>query len=283
VSLQPLAELAGVPAPAGLQTLRPVAAQGPALLPPAVRRLSGVALLGLLWWLSTSRGWVPGDLLPAPGELVDTAGALWRSGELPRALQLSLQRVAAGFGLGFIAGVGLALVAGLLRLGEDLVDAPMQMLRTLPWAGLVPLLIIWLGIDETPKVVLVAYAVAFPLYLNTFAGIRNVDRTLVEVAQTLGFSRAELVFQVVLPGALPNLLVGLRYALGSAWLALVFAESVNAQGGLGYLITHAREVFRVDIVVLCLGIYAVLGLTADALVRGLEGVLLQWRQNFTGR
>jgi sulfonate transport system permease protein len=129
----------------------------------------------------------------------------------------------------------------------------------------------------------VAYAVAFPLYLNTFAGIRNVDRTLVEVAQTLGFSRAELVFQVVLPGALPNLLVGLRYALGSAWLALVFAESVNAQGGLGYLITHAREVFRVDIVVLCLGIYAVLGLTADALVRGLEGILLQWRQNFTGR
>lgn len=163
-----------------------------------------------------------------------------------------------------------------------MIDAPMQMARTLPWAGLVPLLIIWLGIDETPKVTLVAFAVTFPLYINTFAGIRNVDKTLVEAARTLSFGRAALILEVILPGALPNLLVGLRYSLGSAWLALVFAETVNAQGGLGYLITHAREVYRVDIIILCLAIYALLGLGADLVVRLLERFLLSWRQSFDG-
>jgi sulfonate transport system permease protein len=210
--------------------------------------------------------------------LIDLIG----SGDLSEALALSLQRVAVGFGFGFIMGVGLALISGLFRLGEDLIDAPMQMARTLPWAGLVPLLIIWLGIDETPKITLVAFAVTFPLYINTFAGIRNVDKTLVEAAKTLSFGRLALIFQVILPGALPNLLVGLRYSLGSAWLALVFAETVNAQGGLGYLITHAREVYRVDIIILCLAIYALLGLSADLIVRLLEKLLLRWRQSFDG-
>jgi sulfonate transport system permease protein len=207
---------------------------------------------------------------------------LVNGGDLGDALMLSLERVVIGFGFGFVAGVGLALISGLFRLGEDIVDAPMQMARTLPWAGLIPLLIIWLGIDETPKITLVAFAVTFPLYINTFAGIRNVDKTLVEVAHTLNFGRAALIFQVILPGALPNLLVGLRYSLGSAWLALVFAETVNAQGGLGYLITHAREVYRVDIIILCLAIYAVLGLSADLIVRLLEKLLLSWRQSFEG-
>ncbi len=156
------------------------------------------------------------------------------------------------------------------------------MVRTLPWAWLVPLLIIRLGIDETPKLTLVACAGTFPLYINSFAGIRNVDKTLVEAARTLAFGRTALGFQVILPGALPSLLVGLRYSLGSARLALVFAETVNAQGGLGYLITHAREVYRVDIIILCLVIYALLGLTADLIVRLLERVLLRWRQSFDG-
>ncbi|KAF1047152.1 ABC transporter permease [Xylophilus sp.] len=240
-------------------------------------------LLAAAWWASTRYGWLSQDLVPAPATIWQTLLEMLHSGELAEALRLSLHRVAAGFAIGLVTGVGLALLSGLLRVGEDIVDAPMQMLRTLPWAGLVPLLIIWLGIDEAPKITLVAYAVVFPLYINTFAGIRNVDRTLVEVAHTLRLGRAGLIFQVVLPGALPGLLVGLRYALGSAWLALVFAETVNAQGGLGYLITHAREVYRVDIIVLCLGIYAVLGLAADGIVRLPERVLLQWRQNFAGR
>lgn len=270
-------------ADAGLERIRPAAQRGRPGWPRGLSRLTGIVALLVLWWASTTFGWLSQDLVPSPQGICATLAEMLRSGELGEAMALSLRRVSLGFGCGLAAGVGLALVSGLLRAGEDLVDAPMQMLRTLPWAGLVPLLIIWLGIDEAPKITLVAYAVTFPLYINTFAGIRNVDRALVEAAHTLRLSRSELVLQVILPGALPGLLVGLRYALGSAWLALVFAETVNAQGGLGYLITHAREVYRVDIIVLCLGIYAALGLAADVVVRLLEKVCLQWRQNFVGR
>lgn len=270
------------PSPRRLQEIRPESRRARPLLPRRASKATGVLAILAVWWLGTAQGWIPEDLFPSPAAIGETFSGMLASGELQQAMRLSLQRILAGFAIGFLVGVGLALVSGLLRRGEDLIDAPMQMLRTLPWAGLVPLLIIWLGIDETPKIVLVAWAVAFPLYINTFAGIRNVDRTLVEAAHTLGMGRAALIFQVILPGAMPGLLVGLRYALGSAWLALVFAETVNAQGGLGYLITHAREVYRVDIIVLCLLIYGALGLGADALVRWLEKGLLQWRQNFSG-
>jgi len=266
----------------GLERIVPVGRRKTRRLPRGLGKSLGPAALICLWWLGTRYGLISEDLFPGPATLWATFLDMIGSGELAEALLLSLQRVVSGFGIGFVVGVGLAVLSGLLRLGEDLVDAPMQMARTLPWAGLVPLLIIWLGIDETPKITLVAFAVTFPLYINTFAGIRNVDRTLVEAARTLSFGRAALIFQVILPGALPNLLVGLRYSLGSAWLALVFAETVNAQGGLGYLITHAREVYRVDIIILCLVIYALLGLSADLIVRLLERVLLRWRQSFEG-
>ncbi|MBP2551195.1 sulfonate transport system permease protein [Neorhizobium galegae] len=252
------------------------------VIPWGARKGLGPVFLALLWWYTTTTGAISEDFLPGPAALWSALQELYTSGDLGEALRLSLKRASIGFGFGFVTGVGLALISGLLRIGEDLVDAPMQMMRTLPWAGLVPLLIIWLGIDETPKITLVAFAVCFPLYVNTFAGIRNVDRNLIEAAKTLQFSRTAMIFEVVLPGALPGLLVGLRYALGSAWLALVFAETVNAQGGVGYLITHAREVYRVDIIILCLLIYALLGLSADLIVRLLERVLLAWRQGFEG-
>lgn len=266
-----------------LERILPIGRQRRRLIPGGVigKGLGPLALVAV-WSIGTSYGWISPDLLPGPRTLWATLLDLITSGDLSDALVLSLQRVVVGFCFGFVTGVGLALISGLFRLGEDLIDAPMQMARTLPWAGLVPLLIIWLGIDETPKITLVAFAVTFPLYINTFAGIRNVDKTLVEAAQTLSFGRSALIFQVILPGALPNLLTGLRYSLGSAWLALVFAETVNAQGGLGYLIMHAREVYRVDIIILCLVIYALLGLGADLIVRLLERVLLRWRQSFDG-
>ncbi|HEY0123704.1 MAG TPA: ABC transporter permease [Rhizobium sp.] len=266
----------------GLEPIIPAHRRRRSLVPRSLGKSTGAIALLALWWLGTTYGWISEDIFPSPATLWQTMLELINDGDLGEALVLSLQRVVIGFAFGFTVGVGLALISGLFRLGEDLVDAPMQMARTLPWAGLIPLLIIWLGIDEAPKITLVAFAVTFPLYINTFAGIRNVDKTLVEAAHTLGFSRIALIFQVILPGALPNLLVGLRYSLGSAWLALVFAETVNAQGGLGYLITHAREVYRVDIIVLCLAIYALLGLSADLIVRLLEKVLLSWRQSFEG-
>jgi sulfonate transport system permease protein len=272
----------GGPSTTALARIVPVRQRRRPLMPRSISKATGAVLLLGLWWLTTAKGWVPEDVFPSPGTMAETLRNLINNGDLAEAMSLSLQRVAIGFSIGCVVGIGLALLSGLLRLGEDLVDAPMQMLRTLPWAGLIPLLIIWLGIDETPKITLVAYAVTFPLYINTFAGIRNVDRTLVEVAHTLGLGRMALILQVILPGALPNVLVGLRYSLGSAWLALVFAETVNARGGLGYLIIHAREVYRVDIIVLCLVIYALLGLSADLIVRFLEARLLRWRQTFAG-
>jgi sulfonate transport system permease protein len=268
--------------PGKLERIVPARQHRRPLVPRAVSKSTGAVALLVLWWFTTSRGWLPEEVFPSPGTMAGTLRDMIHSGDLAEAMSLSLQRVAIGFGIGCVTGVGLALISGLLHLGEDLVDAPMQMLRTLPWTGLIPLLIIWLGIDETPKITLVAYAVTFPLYINTFAGIRNVDRTLVEAARTLGLGRMALITEVILPGALPNVLVGLRYSLGSAWLALVFAETVNAQGGLGYLIIHAREVYRVDIIVLCLVIYALLGLSADLIVRFLEATLLRWRQTFAG-
>ena len=273
---------AGTAGQARLERIVPAAAQRRRRLPRAVTKATGALLIVAFWWLGAARGWIAPDIFPSPGTMLATFGELLASGEFTEAMSQSVRRVAIGFSLGLAIGGLLALASGLFRLGEDLVDAPMQMIRTLPWAGLIPLLIIWFGIDEQPKIVLVAFAATFPIYINTFAGIRNVDRMLVEAAHTLGLKGFGLVAHVILPGALPNALVGLRYALGSAWLALVFAEQVNAEGGLGHLIVHAREVYRIDIIVLCLVVYAVLGLGVDFIVRLLEKGLLQWRPSFSG-
>jgi len=258
----------------------PASRQG---LPRVVRRLLGPVLFLALWELATVTGWISSDSLPAPTSLVATLRELLDGGDLGEALAVSLARVAAGFSIGVAVGASLALLSSLFALGEDILDAPVQMIRTMPWAGIIPLLIIWLGIDEAPKIALVALAVFFPIYINVFAGIRTVDQTLIEAAQTLGLHRLGVIRHVIIPGALPSALVGLRYALGSAWLALVFAEQVNSQAGIGYLITHAREIYRTDIIIVCLVIYALLGLAADAIVRLLEFWLLQWRETFKGK
>lgn len=196
---------------------------------------------------------------------------------------VSLQRIGVGLVLGAVAGISLALVSGLSRLGEDLVDATVQMLRSIPWVGMIPLFIVWLGIGEAPKVALIALGVAFHLYLNVYAGIRGMDSRLVEAGTSLGLGRWGLIRHVVLPGALPNAMTGLRYSLATAWLALVFGEQVNADDGIGFLMNQAREFLRTDVIVVCLVVYAVLGLLADFVVRTLERVLLQWRPTFTGR
>ena len=159
----------------------------------------------------------------------------------PSAIVVSLHRVVVGAAVGIGVGSLLGLAAGLTKLGEDLVDSTMQMLRTVPFVGLIPLLIVWFGIGETPKYAIIALGTAFPVYLNVFAGIRNVDASLLECAETLGVSRLGLVRHVVLPAALPNAFVGLRYALGIAWIALIFAEQVNASSGIGYLMNNAEQ------------------------------------------
>ncbi|GAB1334223.1 hypothetical protein ACE1SV_08130 [Streptomyces sp. E-15] len=182
-----------------------------------------------------------------------------------------------------MTGTGLALFSGLFRIGEDLVDAPVQMLRTVPFVGLIPLFIIRFGIGEAPKVAIITLGVTFPVCLNVYAGVRGVDTRLLEAGESLGLSRWGLVRHVVLPGALPGALTGLRFSLGVAWLALVFAEQVNADAGIGFLMVQARDFLRTDVIVVCLIVYAFLGLLADFIVRSLERLLLRWRPTFTGR
>jgi sulfonate transport system permease protein len=251
-------------------------------VPRGLRRCTGPLLLLALWQLASATGVLPPEVLAGPGTVVGSAAKLWASGELPQAMAVSLRRVLLGLLIGGSAGTALAVAAGLLRLGEDLIDASVQMLRTVPIVALIPLLIIWFGIGEQPKVALIALATAFPLYINVYAGIRNADQALVEAGRTLGLSRLALIGHVILPSALPHALVGLRYALGSAWLALVFGEQINATAGIGYLMNTAREMFQTDVIVVCLVVYALLGLLVDLVVRTLERVLLAWRPSFSG-
>ncbi|MER6160968.1 ABC transporter permease [Streptomyces sp. NPDC001868] len=252
-------------------------------VPRWVRRTSGPLLLLTLWQLLSATGVLTPVVLASPGRIAQVAGDLIADGSLTSAMGTSLHRVALGLLFGTVVGTGLALVSGLFRVGEDLVDASVQMLRTVPFVGLIPLFIIWFGIGEAPKVAIITLGVSFPLYLNVYAGIRGVDSQLIEAGESLGLSRWGLVRHVVLPGALPSAMTGLRFSLGIAWLALVFAEQINADSGIGFLMVQAREFLRTDVIVVCLIVYAFLGLLADFIVRSLERLLLQWRPTFTGR
>ncbi|SDY54918.1 sulfonate transport system permease protein [Saccharopolyspora shandongensis] len=243
--------------------------------------ISPIALV-VLWQALSSTGVLSDDTLASPATVAGTAVEMWDEGRLQEAIAASLQRVGAGLVIGVGVAIVLATLSGLFRRGEDLIDAPMQMLRTVPVIGLIPLLIIWFGIGEQPKIVLIALAVIFPLYMNIYGGIRNVDAGLVEAAKTLGLGWFAQVRHIILPAAMPNALVGLRYSLGSAWLALVFGETINATAGIGYEMNMAREFFQTDVIVVCLVLYALLGLVADFIVRLLERTLLAWRPAFSG-
>jgi len=262
---------------------RPNTATGQAAAPRARRRLpdlrrwiSPVALIAL-WQTASGTGLLPPDKLSSPWTVVRAGVEVARSGELGSAFTVSLGRVAAGFAIGAAIAAVLGVISGLSKWGEVLIDPPVQMLRTLPFLGLIPLFILWFGIGEQPKIALVALGVAFPLYLNIHSGIRNSDDQLIEATTALGYTRAERLWHVILPGALPQTLVGLRLSLGTAWLALIVGETVNADAGLGYLINNAREFLRTDVVVVGLVVYAVLGLVTDYLVRLLERRALRWR------
>lgn len=242
-----------------------------------LRRWVSPTVILLSWQALSSSGVLPENVLASPAQIVSTAADLLADGTLQAATATSISRVLYGFVLGAAAGLVLALVAGLSRVGEDAVDPPMQMLRTLPHFGLIPLFIVWMGIGETPKIALIALGVAFPLYLNTFAGIRSVDRKFLEAAHTLNLTRRQRLRHVIVPGALPQTLVGLRQSLGVAWLSLIVAETVSADSGLGYLINDAREFLKTDVIVVGLAVYSLLGLLTDTLVRLIERRALAWR------
>ncbi len=248
-----------------------------------LRRFAAPLLLLVAWQAGSMLGAIPSRTVAAPSAIVMSMLGLIGSGELEQNLLVSLGRVAIGLGIGVGIGTVAALVAGLSRFGEDAIDAPLQMARTLPHLALVPLFILWFGIGETPKIALVALGAVFPIYLNLFSGIRGVDPKLVEAARTLGLSRLGLIRHVILPGALPSALVGLRYAVGVAWLSLVVGEQINADSGIGYMMMNAREFLRTDIIMVGLLVYALLGLLADQGVRAIERGTLVWRPTLTGR
>ncbi|MER5661345.1 ABC transporter permease [Streptomyces mirabilis] len=274
---------AGEPAQATRVTIRGTAKTTRRLtVPRSVRRAAGPVGLVLLWFLTSATGVLPESVLASPVDVVRQAVDLTKNGELPSAIAASGRRAGIGFLIGATVALALSLLAGLFRLGEDVIDSSMGMFRAIPWVGLIPLFIVWFGIEETPKIALVALGVTYPLYFNIYGGIRSTDAGLVEAARMMGLGRLGLIQYVILPSALPGALVGLRYALSTAWLALVFAEQINADAGLGYLMSNAQQYFRTDIIVLCLAVYALLGLACDFAVRILSRRLLTWRANFEG-
>lgn len=246
-----------------------------------LRYLSLTVIL-VLWYVADKANWISPDTFAGPGAVWHAAVHLAKSGQLATALRVSLMRVVTGGVIGIGVGVVLGLVAGFSNKVESAIDAPLQALRAVPFTALVPLFILWLGIGEAPKISIVAFAVFFPVYINTYAGIRAVDAKHIEVAQVYGLSRAAVARQVLLPGALPNILVGIRYALALAWIAVITAEQLNASSGIGFLLVQARQFLQVDVMFVCLVLYALLGLATDLLCRLLERRVLRWRRGFDG-
>ncbi len=233
-----------------------------------------------LWEVSSRAGLMSQQVLPSPASVAETAWRLIRSGELPAHLGASLLRAAAGFAIGGSIGFGLGVLVGFSRLAEALFDRSIQMIRAIPFLALLPLVIVWFGVDESGKIFLVSLAVLFPIYINTVLGIRQVDPKLLELARVQGLSRLETVRRIILPGAMPSILTGVRYSLATAWLALVIAETLATTKGIGFLAMDAREFLQTNVIVLTILIYAVIGVGADSLARWLERRLLAWHPNY---
>ncbi|WP_029215169.1 ABC transporter permease [Kallotenue papyrolyticum] len=248
-----------------------------------LRRLILPLLLLLAWQASTALGLFERSQLPAPLAVLRAAHELIANGQLVAHVAISAARVAQGFAWGSLLAIGLGLAVGLSRAIEELVAPTLQALRTIPSLAWVPLLILWLGIDEASKVTLIAIGAFFPVYTNLVAGIRHLDRKLVEVGVAYGMQGWELAREVLLPAALPALLTGLRIGLAQAWLFLVAAELIAASRGLGFLLIDSQNTGRADIIVLSIGLLALLGKASDWLLQRLEQRLLRWQDAYTRR
>jgi sulfonate transport system permease protein len=250
-----------------------------------LRLVSPVVLVGI-WQLLSATGVLPPSRLASPVSVAHTAYNLVVTnnpayGTLQGSLLVSAERWGIGFSIGVVVAVIIAVASGLSRIGEYALDPVMNALRSVPLLGLLPLFIVWFGIGDLPKDLIVLLGALFPMYINTFAGIRGVDPKLGELGQVLGLSRWELVRHVVLPGALPQALTGLRLSVVGSLLALVVGEQINANAGLGFMIDQAETFLANNVIVVALILYAILGLIADSLVRLIERKALAWRQEFT--
>lgn len=246
-------------------------------------RLAGWALpllLVVLWEALSRAGVIAPTVLPAPSAVALAGWQALKSGELLHNMGVSTLRALAGLLVGGLIGFALGIANGLWDLTFRYTDTTLQMIRNVPHLALIPLVILWFGIDEEAKLFLVSLGVFFPVYINTLHGVRSVDPQLIEMGRVYGMSPLTLFRRIILPGALPSIFVGLRFALGIMWLTLIVAETIAASSGLGYMAMQAREFLLVDIVVLAILIYALLGKLADVLTRQLERACLQWHPAF---
>ena len=273
LQLNPLPDVIEAPGLGALPTF--IRALGKRLLP----WLVPLALVAV-WQLCAARGWLSSRVLPAPLDVATAAWTLAESGELWTHVKVSAGRALTGLAVGGGLGLLLGLLTGSVRFFETLLDSSIQMIRNIPALALIPLVILWFGIDETAKLFLIAVAVFFPIYLNTFHGIRNVDPGLIEMGRTYGLSRWGLYTQIILPGAMSSILVGLRFSLGLMWVILIVAETISAQAGIGYMTMNAREFLQTDIVLVGILLYAALGKVADVFARGLEQYWLRWHPGY---
>ena len=237
-------------------------------------------LLLIAWQASSALGWLSARVLPAPLEVLRASIRLAETGELWIHVKVSTERAVSGLVIGGGLGLLLGLLTGSVRWIQTLLDSTIQMVRNVPPLAMIPLVILWFGIEESAKLFLIALAVFFPLYLNTFHGIRNVDPGLIEMGRSYGLSRRQLYWQIILPGALPNILVGLRFSLGLMWVILIVAETLSAQAGIGYLTMNAREFMQTDVVLVGILLYALLGKLADVFARTLERYGLRWHPGY---
>ena len=241
--------------------------------------LLGPAVLVAIWFIGSATGVIDDRTLPAPWTIAETGADLWSDGRLPENIPASLKLASISLVIGVLAGLVMALIAGLSRLGEALLDGPVQIKRAIPTLAIIPLAIMWFGIGDTMKITIIALAVLIPIYINTHAQLRGVDLRHVELAQTVGLSRLEFIRRVALPGAIPGFFTGLRLAVTTSWLALVVVEQINATKGIGYLMDQARTYGQLDIVVVGLVVYGVFGLLSDTFVRLIERRALTWRRS----
>lgn len=269
------------PAQAGRPDVRPA---GRRLGPGRRRRLAwvGPSALLLLWTAASATGALDPRILSEPWTVVATAGELIADGRLQENLAISAQRAGLGLFFGILVGAVLALLSGLSRIGEALIDGPVQIKRAIPGLALIPLLILWFGIDETMKVLTITLGAFVPVYLQTHAGLRGIDLRFVELARTVGLGRAGFIRKVVLPGALPGFFLGLRFAVTGAWVSLVVVEQINATSGIGYMMELGRTYGQTNIIILGLAVYGILGLLSDGIVRFIERKALSWQRTLAG-
>ncbi|KAA8735566.1 aliphatic sulfonate ABC transporter permease SsuC [Acinetobacter qingfengensis] len=238
-----------------------------------------IALIAF-WQICSSTGLLESRILPAPTAVIAAFWTLLISGELWHHVKISAGRAL----LGLLVGGGLGLLLGLLngssRFFSNLLDTTLQMIRNIPALALIPLVILWFGIDETAKLFLVAVGVFFPIYVNTYHGIRSVDPQLIEMGKSYGLTRWQLYKDIILPGAMPSILVGLRFSLGLVWVLLIVAETISAQSGIGYMTMNAREFLQTDVVLVGIILYAILGKLADSFAKSLEHYLLRWHAGY---